>query len=350
MKSVVYKDVGNFEIQDRPLPEIQKPTDAVVRITMSSICSSDLHIMDGSVPRAVKGTVVGHEAVGIVESVGESVSRFKVGDRVAVNVETFCGDCFFCRRGYVNNCEDPNGGWAIGCRIDGVQASHARIPYADNSLSLIPENVTDESALFTGDILSTGYWAADISEIKEGDVVAIIGAGPTGLCCSICSKLHNPSKIIMIDISDERLEHARKYGIGDVFLNPEKDDIDSVIKSYTDGRGADIVMEVAGGKDTFQTAWKIARPNATVSIIAMYPEGQMIPLPDMYGKNLTFKTGGVDASKCDEILKLISEGKIDTDPLITHRYPFSRIMEAYELFRNMEDGVIKVAIIPDDLS
>ena len=143
MKSVVYKDVGNFEIQDRPLPEIQKPTDAVVRITMSSICSSDLHIMDGSVPRAVKGTVVGHEAVGIVESVGESVSRFKVGDRVAVNVETFCGDCFFCRRGYVNNCEDPNGGWAIGCRIDGVQASHVRIPYADNSLSLIPENVTD---------------------------------------------------------------------------------------------------------------------------------------------------------------------------------------------------------------
>ena len=231
----------------------------------------------------------------------------------------------------------------MGCRIDGGQAEYVRVPYADCGLTPIPDNVTDEQALFTGDLLSTGYWAAEMGEIENGDTVAIIGAGPTGICTAACCRLYGP-RIVMIDVSDERLKLAKDNGLADITINPLKEDADDIIKDITDGRGADVVMEVAGGRDTFQTAWKIARPNAIVCVIAMYDEPQTIPLPDMYGKNLTFKTGGVDASHCGEILDLISQGRIDTTCLITHRFDFKDIMEAYDLFESRADGVMKVAI------
>ena len=179
MRAVVYREKGVFALEERPVPKIQDPTDAVVRVTLASICSSDLHIKGGFVPRAVPGTIVGHEFVGVVESVGAQVASVQPGDRVAVNVETFCGSCFFCQRGFVNNCTDPSGGWALGCRIDGGQAEYVRVPYADNGLTKIPDSVTDRQALFTGDILSTGYWAAQISQIQPGDTVLVLGAGPT---------------------------------------------------------------------------------------------------------------------------------------------------------------------------
>lgn len=202
--------------------------------------------------------------VGVVEKVGADVTVVKPGDRVTVNVETFCGECFFCRRGYVNNCTDPNGGWALGCRIDGGQAEYVRVPYADRGLNHIPDTVSDEQALLVGDVLATGFWAARISEISE--------------------------------------------------------------------------------EDTFRLAWDCARPNAIVTIVALYDKPQLLPLPDMYGKNLTFKTGGVDGCDCAEILNLIEEGKIDTTPLITHKFPLNEIEEAYRIFENRLDGVIKVAI------
>ena len=345
MYSVVFKGKGKLVSEDRPMPKISDPKDAIVRITLSSICSSDLHILEGHVPRAKNDIIIGHEAVGIVEETGEQVTELKKGDRVTINVETFCNECFYCERGFVNNCVDPNGGWALGCRIDGCQAEYVRVQYADNCLNLIPDNVSDRQALFTGDILSTGYWAADISKIEEGDVVAILGAGPTGLCAAICARLHNPSKIVMIDVMQSRLDFAKEHGIGDVHLNANETDVEEYVRNIN-GRGADVVMEVAGGKDTFQTAWRIARPNATVCVVALYNEPQSIPLPDMYGKNLTFITGGVDASKCDEILEHISAGRIDTEPLITHTFPLEEWREGYELFSNKEDGVIKVALKP----
>ncbi len=344
MKAVVYKRKGLFEVEERPRPCIVDDGDAIVRVTLASICTSDLHIRNGAVPRAVPGTVVGHEFVGVVEEVGASVSKVVPGDRVAVNVETFCGECFFCRRGYVNNCTDPNGGWALGCRIDGGQAEYVRVPFADNGLTPIPDGVSDEMALFTGDLLSTGYWSAEMGEISEGDTVAIIGAGPTGVCAAICSRLHSPGSIVIIDTSDERLDFVRSRGIADTVLNPIRDDVGSAILEMTEGRGADVVMEIAGGESTFETAWRIARPNAIVCIIAMYESPQVLPLPDMYGKNLIFKTGGVDASDCGRIMDLISQGRIDASCLITHRFPFDRIMEAYELFESRRDGVMKVAI------
>ena len=344
MKAAVYKENGTITLEDRPVPRLKDPQDAIIKVTLTTICSSDIHIKNGAVPRAVPGTILGHEFVGIVEQTGEEVRRFKPGDRVAVNVETFCGECYFCKRGYVNNCTHEHGGWALGCSIDGGQAGYVRVPFADNGLTRIPGEVTDEAALFTGDILSTGYWGASLAEIKPADTVAVIGAGPTGLCTLMCARLYGPGMIIAIDTSDERLELAKDQGLEDVGLNPLKQDVEQEIRKLTFGRGADAVLEVAGGRDTFQMAWKIARPNAVVCVVALYEEPQILPLPDMYGKNLVFKTGGVDASCCEEIMKLIKAGKLDTSCLITHRTKLEHIMEAYDVFENKKDHVIKYAI------
>lgn len=341
MRAFTYKDKGCFELVDKPKPELQNPKDAIVRVTLSSICSSDLHIKHGSVPRAIPGITVGHEMVGIVEEVGADVKTVRPGDRVTVNVETFCGECFFCKNGYVNNCADPNGGWALGCRIDGGQAEYVRVPFADKGLDKIPERVSDKQALLVGDVLATGFWAARISEIKEDDTVLIIGGGPTGICTLLCVMLKNPKKIILCEKSSQRREFVQNIYPSVQVVTPE--DCMQVAQGLERG-GADVVIEVAGAEDTFRLAWMCARPNAIVTVVALYDKPQVLPLPDMYGKNLTFKTGGVDGCDCAEILSLIEEGKIDTTPLITHSFPLSRIEDGYKVFENKEDGVIKVAI------
>ena len=344
MKAVVYKGNSEIALEDRPVPKIQDDRDAIIKVTLTTICSSDIHIKHGAVPRAVPGTILGHEFVGRVVETGSAVKKINPGDRVSVNVETFCGECFFCKRGFVNNCTDPDGGWALGCRIDGGQAEYVRIPFADNGLTVIPDHVSDEQALFNGDILSTGYWAAKIGEINPADTVAVIGAGPAGLCTMMCARLYTPARIIAIDTDEYRLNLAKEKGLADITLVPGRDDPEKVIKELTDGRGADTVFEVAGGTDTFQTAWKIARPNAVVVVVAMYEEAQELPLPDMYGKNLVFKTGGVDGSYCREIMDLTACGKLDAGFLITHRCSLNDIMNAYDIFENKKDHVIKYAV------
>lgn len=345
MKALTYMEHGKFALIDKPKPVIKEPKDAIVRVTLSSICTSDLHIKHGSVPRAVPGVTVGHEMVGIVEEIGDDVKGVKPGDRVTVNVETFCGECFFCKHGFVNNCTDPNGGWALGCRIDGGQAEYVRVPYADQGLNKIPENVSDEQALFTGDILATGYWAARISEIGPEDTVLIIGAGPTGVCTLLCVMLKKPKRIIVCEKDEARRRFVTEHYPDILVCSP--DDCEEYVREHSDHGGADRVIEAAGGKDTFKLSWKCARPNAIVTVVALYDEPQILPLPDMYGKNLTFKTGGVDGCDCEEILKLISDGLIDTTPLISHRFKLSEIEEAYRVFENRLDGVIKVAIEAD---
>lgn len=342
MKALTYIEHGKFVLLDKPMPETENSRDAIVRVTLGSICTSDLHIKHGSVPRAVPGITVGHEMVGVVESVGEEVTTVRPGDRMTVNVETFCGECYFCRHGWVNNCTDPNGGWALGCRIDGGQAEFVRVPYADQGLNKIPDSVSDEQALFVGDILATGFWAARISEIKPEDTVLIIGAGPTGICTLLCVMLKAPKCIIVCEKDPARIEFVRKH-YPEVLLC-QTENCEAFVREHSDHGGADVVLEEAGGKDTFQLAWRCARPNAIVTVVALYDEAQALPLPEMYGKNLTFKTGGVDGCDCEKILRLIEQGEIDTTPLITHRYPLSQIEEAYRIFENRLDGVIKVAI------
>ena len=342
MLTYTYIENGKFELVEKPKPVILDQQDAIVRVTLASICSSDIHIKHGAVPQAVSGVTVGHEMVGVVEEIGSAVSTVKPGDRVTVNVETFCGACFFCKKGYVNNCTDKNGGWALGCRIDGGQAEYVRVPLANTGLNKIPDTVTNEQALLVGDVLATGYWAARISEITEDDTVLIIGAGPTGICTLICTLLKNPKKVIVCEADDNRIAFVQKHYPGVLTVKPENC-LDYVLTESEHG-GADVVLEVAGTDTTFELAWKCARPNAIVTVVALYEKAQTLPLPDMYGKNLTFKTGGVDGCDCEETLALIEQGKIDTTPLITHTYPLSRIGEAYEVLENKKDGVIKVAI------
>ena len=342
MLAYTYIEHGKFELIEKPKPRLKDPRDAIVRVTLGSICTSDLHIKHGSVPRALPGTTVGHEMVGIVEQVGADVTSIRPGDRVTVNVETFCGECFFCRHGYVNNCTDANGGWALGCRIDGGQAEYVRVPYANQGLNRIPDAVSDEQALFVGDVLATGFWAARISEITEEDTVLIIGAGPTGICTLLCVMLKQPRRIIVCEKSPERIRLVREHYPDVQVVKPE--DCREIVLRSSDHGGADVVLEVAGTDDTFRLAWECARPNAIVTVVALYDRPQVLPLPDMYGKNLTFKTGGVDGCDCAEIFRLIAEGKIDTTPLITHRFPLDQIEEAYRIFENRLDGVIKVAI------
>lgn len=342
MKALIYLERGRFAVTEKPKPVVTDPRDAVVRVTLGSICTSDLHIKHGSVPRAVPGITVGHEMVGVVEAVGAEVKTVRPGDRVTVNVETFCGECYFCRHGWVNNCTDPDGGWALGCRIDGGQTEFVRVPYADQGLDKIPDGVTDEQALFVGDILATGFWAARISEITPEDTVLIIGAGPTGVCTLACVLLQQPKRVIVCEKDPTRIALVREHYPDVLLCRPEA--CEDFVRAHSGHGGADVVLEVAGAKDTFELAWRCARPNAIVTVVALYDEAQTLPLPDMYGKNLIFKTGGVDGCDCAEILRLIAQGKIDTTPLITHRFPLSEIEEAYRIFENRLDGVIKVAI------
>ena len=342
MLAYTYIEHGRFGLLDKPKPELKDSRDAIVRVTLGSICTSDLHIKHGSVSRAVPGITVGHEMVGVVEQVGSRVTSVKPGDRVTVNVETFCGECFFCQHGYVNNCTDVNGGWALGCRIDGGQAEYVRVPYADRGLNRIPDSVSDEQALFVGDVLATGFWAARISEISGDDTVLVIGAGPTGICTLLCVMLKKPKRIIVCEKSSERIRFIREH-YPDVLVTEPEECKEFVLRNSDHG-GADVVLEVAGAGDTFRLAWECARPNAVVTVVALYDNPQILPLPDMYGKNLTFKTGGVDGCDCAEILRLIEAGKIDTTPLITPRFPLTKIEEAYRVFENRLDGVIKVAI------
>lgn len=341
MKSVIWQN-NNIEIVEKPYPEIEHPRDAIVKVTYSSICTSDLHIKNGFVPFAKEGVTLGHEFVGEVVETGAEIKNLSVGDRVSANCETFCGECFFCKKGFINNCTE--GGWMLGCKIDGCQAEYVRVPFADTGLTKIPDNLSYKNALFTGDILSSGFFGAELCEIKKDDIVAVIGSGPVGLCSMMCAKYFGAKEIIAIDTNNDRLDFAKAQKLADITLSPSQCNIEYEIKKLTDGRGADCVIEAAGGKNTFETAWKIARPNAIIAVVAMYEENQTLPLPVMYGKNLTFKTGGVDAVHCKELLQLLAENKLNTDFLITQTYKFENILEAYKIFETKSEPCLKIAI------
>ena len=344
MKAVVYEKKGTVRLVEKPVPTIVEPRDAIVKVMRASICSSDLHIRNGGVPRAREGVVLGHEFAGEIVEIGSGVKNYSVGDRVAVNVESFCDECFFCRRGYVNNCVE--GGWELGCRIDGGQAEYVRVPTADMSCTRIPDAISYEQALFVGDVLATGYWAAGIGEIRPADVVLVLGAGPTGLTTMMSARLFGPAVIVACDINEDRLALAKAQGLCDITINPKKQDVIQTVRALTEGRGADVVFEVAGAKNTFELAWQAARPNAVVVVVALYEEAQTIPLNRMYGKNLTFKTGGVDASRCSDIMRLIEAGRLDTCLMITHRAPLNDIMQGYDIFANQKEGCIKWVVTP----
>lgn len=341
MKALIWKE-NTIELIDKPYPQILHPRDAIVKVSLSSICTSDLHIKNGFVPQAKQEVTLGHEFVGEIVEIGSEINNLKIGDQVSANVETFCGECFFCKRGFINNCE--NGGWHLGCKIDGAQAEYVRVPFADLGLNLLPENVSFKNALFVGDVLASGYFGAELCEITDEDTIAVIGAGPVGLCTMASARVMNAKKIIALDINPTRLNIALQHGLADYIINPNKLDIEKEIKNLTNGRGADCVVEAAGGENTFDMAWKIARPNAIVALIGLYEKPQTLPLPLMYGKNLIFKTGGVDAKHSEKLLKLISENKINTDFLITQTFHFNDIKKAYKFFEEKPEFCLKIAL------
>lgn len=339
MKALVFQGIGKLGLEERPVPVIKEPTDAIVRVTRSTICTSDLHIRNGAVPRAREGVILGHEFAGEVVEIGSQVKTLKPGDRAAANCETICGDCWYCRRGFVNNCEQ--GGWMLGCVIDGCQAEYVRVPLADTSLYRIPDGLTEEQALFTGDILSSGYWGAKLCEIKPGDTVAVIGAGPVGMCAAQSALYLGAGQVILMDPNEERLKTARENHLAGEYLSVTGQEAAEAVKGLTEGRGADAVIEAAGTEASFTLAWEAARPNGIVALVAMYEKDPVLSLTRMYGKNLIFKTGGVDAADCRELLELLREGKLTTDFLITHRGPLSQILEGYDTFERKKDGCIK---------
>lgn len=339
MNALVFQKIGKLRLEKRPVPVIEEPTDAIVRVTRSTICTSDLHIRNGAVPRAREGVILGHEFAGEVVETGSQVKTLKPGDRVAANCETICGECWYCRRGFVNNCEQ--GGWMLGCTIDGCQAEYVRVPLADTSLYRIPDGLTEEQALFTGDILSSGYWGAKLCEIKPGDTVAVIGAGPVGMCAAQSARYLGAGQVILMDPNAERLKTARENQLADQYLNLTGQEAAETVKRLTGGKGADAVIEAAGTEESFTLAWEAARPNGIVALVAMYEKDPVLPLTRMYGKNLIFKTGGVDAKDCRELLELLKEGKLTTDFLITHRGPLPQILEGYDIFEHKKDGCIK---------
>ena len=341
MKSLIWEN-NSIKLVEKPYPQIIHPRDAIVKVHLSSICTSDLHIKHGFVPRAKQGVTLGHEFVGEIIKIGSEIKNLKIGDKVSANVETFCGECYFCKQGFINNCE--NGGWELGCRIDGAQAEYVRVPFADKSLNKLPKNVSYKNALFVGDVLASGYFGAELCEIKDEDTIAIIGSGPVGLCAMASARVLGAKEIIAIDINKDRLNTALKQRLADHAFNPKNCNIEAEVKNLTNKRGADCVIEAAGGNNTFEMAWKIARPNANIALIGMYEKEQILPLPDMYGKNLVFKTGGVDAKHSDKLLELISKGKINTDFLITQTFKFEEIEQAYNFFENKPEFCLKIAL------
>jgi len=343
MKAGVYYKETGIVLKDVPTPKIEKETDVIIKVTLSTICGTDIHINKGALP-VDDGLIIGHEFVGEIVEVGKDVKKFKVGDHVAANCITTCGECYYCQHGYTNHCED--GGWIFGYKIDGCQAEYVRAPYADNSLFLLPKDVPEEKFLFVGDILSTGYFGAERGEIKPGDVVVVIGAGPVGMCAMLSARLFGPSTIVAIDTVDSRIEVAKKEGVADVIINPMKEDAIEIIKGLTDGRGADVVIECAGVKATFDMSWQVARPNGHVSVVALYSETQELPLQVMANKNLTIRTGWVDSIHMPELIKLIEKGKINTDFLITHKAPLNDLMKGYDIFGNKKENCLKWVVTP----
>jgi len=345
MKAFVYHGPERMSLDQVPKPKILKPTDAIVKVTTSTICGTDKHISHGGLPEVEKGRIIGHEFCGIVEEVGPAVHRFKPGDRVAVSCVTQCMECYYCRRGIYSQCVD--GSWIFGYMIDGCQVDYVRVPYADSGLHLIPPELEDEDVLFVGDILSTGYFGAENGGIQPGDTVAVFGSGPVGMCAMACARLWGPARVVAVDIDDYRLGFAQKHGWADLGLNPNKVDVVHALKELTQGRGADVTIEANGFEPTFQGAIRGVRPAGTVSLIGVFETPQTVEMNKLWIKNITIKMGLVNANRIPELIELIKEGKINMRPLITHTLPLSKVAEAYDIFEERRDNAIKVALKGD---
>lgn len=339
--------------KDKAVVEVEKAKilnsgDAVVRLLKTTICGTDLHILSGDVPAVKSGTILGHEGMGIVETVGEGVSNFKVGDKVMISCVTSCGKCHYCKKGLYAHCED--GGWILGHLINGTQAEYVRIPHADNSLYHVPKGISDEAAVMLSDILPTGLEIGVLNgKVQPGDVVAIIGAGPIGMATLLTAQFYSPSKIIMVDVDDNRLEQSKQFGATDTINSKDAQQAIDAIITLTDGRGVDVAIEAVGYPQTFDICQRILSPGGRLANVGVHGSPVDLQLQDLWIRNVTITTGLVSTNTTPLLLKTVESGKLKPQELITHHYSFDNILDAYETFANAsKEKALKIIISFDE--
>jgi alcohol dehydrogenase len=343
VKAIVYHGPGNKAWETVPDPQIMDETDVIAKITTTTICGTDLHILKGDVPETRPGTILGHEAVGVVEEVGSAVRSLRKGDRVIIPAITACGRCAYCKQRMYSHC--VNGGWILGHLINGVQAQYARLPFADTSLYKVPENLKDEDVLFLTDILPTAYECGVLNgQIRPGDTVAIIGVGPVGLAAVMLAQLYCPAQVIAIDLDAKRLERARKLG-ADLVIKNDAEDAVEIVRKHTGGKGADVAIEAVGVPDTFELATEIIAPGGRIANVGVHGKPVTLHLEKIWAHNLSMTTRLVDTETLDQLLNLIAFKKLDPSPLASHTFPMEAFMEAYDVFSHASDhDAVKMVI------
>jgi len=335
MKALVYQGPGKKSIEERPTPKIQSPTDAVVKILKTTICGTDLHILKGDVPSCEPGRVLGHEGVGVIETVGTAVTAFRPGDRVLISCISACGICEYCRRGMYSHC--VNGGWILGNKIDGTQAEYARTPFADTSLYHVPEGAQDEALVMLSDILPTGFECGVLNgKVQPGSTVAIVGAGPIGLAALLTAQFYAPAEIIMIDFDNSRLEVSKRFGATAAINNKDGKAVEKVL-ALTGGRGVDTAIEAVGVPASFITCQDIVAPGGTIANVGVHGVKADLHLERLWDRNITITTRLVDTVTTSMLLKTVVSGKVDPTRLITHRFKFDKMLEAYDTFGHAAD-------------
>jgi alcohol dehydrogenase len=342
MKALVYHGPGKRALEDKPVPTILDTNDAIVRVTKTTICGTDLHIMKGDVPEVIDGRILGHEGVGIIESIGSGVSNFHIGDSVLISCITSCGKCDYCKKGMYSHCS--NGGWILGHLIDGTQAEYVRIPYADTSLHHIPAGSDEEALVMLSDILPTGFECGVLNgKVAPGDVVAIVGAGPIGLATLMTAQFYSPAEIIMIDLDDNRLAVAKKFGATQT-INSSTDTVAQVMQ-LTHQRGVDVAIEAVGIPATFEMCQKIIAPGGTIANIGVHGRSVELHLETLWAHNITITTRLVDTVTTPMLLKTVTSGKLQPQHLITHHFPLTDIMHAYDTFGSAaQEQALKVIL------
>lgn len=330
MKALVFHGPGRRAWEDKPRPTIQAATDAIVRITTSTICGTDLHILKGDVPAVTDGRILGHEGVGVVEETGAAVTRFRKGDAVVISCVTACGTCEFCRKGMYSHC--VHGGWILGNTIDGTQAEYVRIPYADTSLYALPPGADEEAYAMLSDILPTGFECGVLNgQVKPGDTVAIVGAGPIGLAALLTAQFYSPAELVMIDLDANRLEVARSFGATRIVDSTDGKAVESVM-SLTGGKGVDVAIEAVGVPATFDICQSILAPGGRLANVGVHGKPVTLHLEKLWDRNITLTTRLVDTVTTPMLLKVVQSGRLDPRKLVTHRFALADVMKAYDTF------------------
>lgn len=343
MHGLVYRGPGRRAWEERPRPVLREPTDAIVRLTTSTICGTDLHILKGDVPSVAEGRILGHEGVGVVTDVGAGVTTFRAGDRVLISCITSCGRCDFCRKQMYSHCR--YGGWVLGNTIDGTQADYVRIPHADTSLYAIPADGDEEALVMLSDILPTGFECGVLNgQVQPGDIVAIVGAGPIGLAALLTAQFYSPASIVMIDLDDKRLDVARAFGATALINSTDGGAVQRVM-DLTAGQGVDVAIEAVGVPATFDICQAILAPGGRLANVGVHGVAVALHLEKLWDRNITITTRLVDTTTTPMLLKVVGSGRLQPRKLVTHRFALDDIMRAYETFEHAaREGALKVIL------